>query len=257
MNFPTRNLEKIVKLICDKQKIKLNSLNEGWILKLQKGNKVKVIYGYNFPLETNSTIVKICDDKAACSDLMKTFKIDCFEHKYFMKGWYNPSQVHELFNKYSNNVVLKPNHGSSGNNVYHVTDLKDLTFKVRKVLSNNVGFCISPFYEYENEYRCIMFKNVPQIVYLKKRTNDWRHNLAVGAEISENIEPKKNKQISNLAKKISKKMDINFCSIDFAEIDNKLVVVEINSGVMMEKYSQHNYRKAYALYEKAIKEMFK
>jgi len=255
MAFPKRNFEKIIEEICKKHKIRLTSLNDGWILKLQKGNNVKILYGYNFPLD-NTSISKTCDDKAACSDLLKTFNIPAFAHKYFMKGFYKPKEITECYDKFGSNVVVKPNIGSSGNDVYHCESLEELKKNINIILKSHVGFSISPFYKYEFEYRVIILNHQPMIVYKKVRNNSWKHNLALGASISEDIDAKKLQYIKKNATKISKKMNIKFCSIDLAEVDNKLIVVEVNSGVMMEKFSQYNYKKAYVVYEKAILSIF-
>jgi len=255
MSFPKRNFEKIIEEICKKHKIKLTSLNDGWILKLQKGNNVKILYGYNFPLD-NTSISKTCDDKAACSDLLKTYDIQSFKHKYFMKGFYKPKEITECYNRFGSNVVVKPNVGSSGKDVYHCNSIQELKKNINTILKSHIGFSISPFYDYEFEYRAIMLNYQSMVVYKKIRNDSWKHNLALGASISEDIEVKKLQYIRKIASNISKKLNINFCSIDLAEIDNKFIVVEVNSGVMMEKFSQYNYKKAYSIYEKAILNIF-
>jgi len=255
MLFPKRNFEKIIEEICKKHKIKLTSLNDGWVLKLQKGNNVKILFGYNFPLD-NTSISKTCDDKAACSDLLKTYGIQSFEHKYFMKGFYKPKEITEWYNKFGSDVVVKPNVGSSGKDVYHCNSIQELRANIKTILKSHIGFSISPFYNYTFEYRAIMLNHIPMVVYKKVRNESWKHNLALGATISEEIDVKKLKYIKKLASKISKRLGIKFCSIDLAEINNKLIVVEVNSGVMMEKFSQHNYKKAYSIYEKAILHIF-
>jgi glutathione synthase/RimK-type ligase-like ATP-grasp enzyme len=102
-----------------------------------------------------------------------------------------------------------------------------------------------------------VYKKKNMIFYCKNRVDDWRHNLALGADIDENIESNIKTKLNNIVKKVNEIIPINFFSIDIAKIKNDFKVVEINSGVMMERYSTFNYQKAYNVYEKVIIDLFK
>jgi glutathione synthase/RimK-type ligase-like ATP-grasp enzyme len=74
------------------------------------------------------------------------------------------------------------------------------------------------------------------------------------------MSPSIEKQLAKIVVRICKIIDIKFFSIDFAIIDDKPIVVEINSGVMLEKYSsfdQQHYQRAYKIYEDIITELLK
>ena len=85
---------------------------------------------------------------------------------------------------------------------------------------------------------------------------DWRFNLAKGSKASFDIDKKLKNDIENLAQLISKRIGLGFGSIDIIKtIDNKLFVMEINSGVMMEnfvKQVQDGYSIAKNIYKKVI-----
>ncbi|GMO16485.1 MAG: hypothetical protein Ta2E_07760 [Mycoplasmoidaceae bacterium] len=256
MKFPQRELEKIVKKICLKNKINFNSLSQGFVLELSKKNKTEYIYGYNFPCNS-VTSSKICDDKSAISEILSLKKIPNIEHVFFMNDFFTQDEVIKTFKKFKNNVVVKPNNGTGGKDVYHCTTTKDLTIAIDKVLSHSINFTISPFYNYQNEYRLIMYNNKCYISYKKERGGDWRHNLALGATPNESIEKNILKKLIELAISVIKVIKINFCSVDIAEINNNTFkIIEINSGVMMEKYSLTNYEKTYKLYELVITNLF-
>ena len=83
---------------------------------------------------------------------------------------------------------------------------------------------------------------------------NWKHNLRTGAT----PEIIKNKKLEKLAIKATKAINIKFASIDIVEVENQFLVLEINSGIMMEsfaKYSQKNYDIAKDIYKKAILKM--
>lgn len=86
---------------------------------------------------------------------------------------------------------------------------------------------------------------------------DWRFNLAKGSKVSFNIDEKLKNEISSLAEEISKKIGLGFGSIDIIKTtDNKLFVMEINSGVMMENFIKQvsdGYEIAKNIYKKVIK----
>ena len=70
----------------------------------------------------------------------------------------------------------------------------------------------------------------------------------------------KNKLL-NMASRVSSIFDVGFCSIDIVETqNNELLVMELNSGVMMENYMQivpEGFKIAKEIYKEAINEMFK
>ena len=90
---------------------------------------------------------------------------------------------------------------------------------------------------------------------------DFRFNLSNGAILFTDIDEKLKNKIINLAIKTSKSLGIVFGSIDIIHTeDNKLLVLEANSGVMMKNYiklNKNGYNAAYNVYYDAIKLMFK
>ena len=84
---------------------------------------------------------------------------------------------------------------------------------------------------------------------------NWKHNLGQGAfpkiiQDNELVE-----LLSNLALQATKAVNILFASVDIIKTENKYLVLEINSGVMMEYFSQvsdYNYQIAKSIYREAI-----
>jgi glutathione synthase/RimK-type ligase-like ATP-grasp enzyme len=171
MKFPKRNLESIIKSICKKNNIKYDLIGQGFIFKLTKKNKTQFVYGYNFPCN-NVCASKICDDKAATSEILKKNKISTFEHTFYMRGFFTKEEILKTFKKFNNNVVVKPNNGTGGKNVIHCVTFPSLLKAIDTILNSGINFSISPFYDYEHEYRIIVYKKKNMIFYCKNRVDD-------------------------------------------------------------------------------------
>ena len=90
---------------------------------------------------------------------------------------------------------------------------------------------------------------------------DFRFNLSNGANLFTNIDNKLKRKIVDLAIKTARSLDIMFGSIDIIHTEkNELLVLEANSGVMMNNYiklNKNGYNDAYNIYRDAVKLMFK
>ncbi len=88
---------------------------------------------------------------------------------------------------------------------------------------------------------------------------NWKHNLGQGAKAIV-LDKSKYKDFDNIINEIVDKMNIRFASIDIVESDDGFKVLEINSGVMMEHFSQQDeasYLLAKQIYRQAIDKMFR
>jgi len=89
---------------------------------------------------------------------------------------------------------------------------------------------------------------------------NYQFNLSNGALMFQEIENNLKERLITLAKIVSNNLNITFGSIDIFETsNNELLVLEANSGVMMNNFIKQNsngYDIAYNLYKDAIKLMF-
>lgn len=89
---------------------------------------------------------------------------------------------------------------------------------------------------------------------------DWRHNLGLGAtpELQEEGTPLWT-GLTNLARSAATAVGISTASIDVVDVDGSLLVLEINSGIMMETFalvSEEYWRIAHRVYDRIIAAMF-
>ena len=111
------------------------------------------------------------------------------------------------------------------------------------------------FKDYNEENKDIILKAGEVYEY------DWKFNLSRGSISSFDILESDKKEISNIINKINEFFELKFVSVDIIKTsDNRFLVMEINSGVMMENFiNQHEDGEKIAkeIYKEAILEMFK
>ena len=293
---------KLIEEICKELNIKYNLLCKDWIIKLEKDNKLRIISGYKFDLNS-SGVSYLVDDKYAVYELLKLNNLPIIEHillydennpYLYAKDCKDRSIAFNYYNLYKK-IVLKGNTGTCGRSVYKIDDLKQIDKTLDILFKNNYSISICPFYEIEDEYRLIVLDNEIKFVYSKKRPivygdgkkylsellhefnpsfkykidNDyilkenekyiysWKHNLSNGATINTLIDNKE--VLENLALKVAKCLNLRFGSIDIIKVNNEYLVLECNSGVMMDNFIKilpDGYKIAKSIYKEAILKMF-
>ena len=305
-----KSFKGLIQEICDEEKIKYKLLSKDWIIMLEKGDKTKYIAGYKFDLNSQATSL-IADDKYALFDVLKEKSIPVAEHRIVYKknnkldyavGCNTYEYVKEFFNNNNKHIVIKPNDGTCGHNVYNITEIGQIDEILDKLFINNYSISICPFYEIEHEYRVIMLDGESQLIYKKylpivigdgkksirellldfnyeyysdkledlkydrvlekgeKYEHNWKFNLSQGS-IAKRLEDEEllNKLIK-IAKQVCDEINLRFGSIDIIQTTNgELLVLEVNSGVMIENYIRLNpdeRKTAKTIYKNAILKMF-
>ena len=302
--------KEIIQEICEEEKIKYKFLSKDWVIMLEKNSKTRFICGYKFDLNLHG-MGMVADDKYALYEVLKSKNIPVVEynivydennHFDYAKGCNTTEYVKEYFIKNNNHIIIKPNNGTCGNNVFNITNINEIDSILKKMFASNFSISMCPFYKIKHEYRVIMLngenqllyaKHLPIVIgdgnktirelllefnydYFKDKLEDskydkvldnkeifqynWKFNLSQGAiakKVEDNLLEEK---LIKLAKQVSDEINLKFGSIDIIEtIDNELLVIEVNSGVMLENYIiQHpdECEIAKDIYKKAIKELF-
>lgn len=304
------NFKEIIQEICKENNIKYKFLSKDWVIMLEKNEKTRFICGYKFDLNSHA-IGLIVDDKYALYEVLENKGIPVAEHKIVYKktnklgyasGCNTYEYVKEYFAKNNNHIVIKPNDGTCGKNVYKVTNLDKIDDILDKIFINNFSISMCPYYEIKHEYRAIMLDGENKLLYAKylpivtgdgnktirelllefnygyfidkledskydkvlankeKFEYNWKFNLSQGAiakRVDDNILADK---IIKLAKQVCDKTNLRFGSVDIIQTtNNDLLVLEANSGVMLENYIRLNpgeYRVAKSIYREALERLF-
>lgn len=169
-----KEFNKLIKEICKEKNIKVDTMSFEYILRLQKEQKEFYIIGYKFNLNTHSSTA-IARDKYATYEILKSKNIPIIEHKIIfseqLKGGKcteeNLKASKEYFHKNKNKMVLKPNKGKEGINVYFCDKEDKIKSIINKIFKEDNAVVLNPFYNIKNEYRTIYLNGECLITYGK------------------------------------------------------------------------------------------
>lgn len=275
--------KELISSICQELNINYTYLSKDYIIKLEKDNKVRYIISNKFDLNGHAIGLTL-DDKYAFSETLKSLNIPRCIHSIFYspnntknhaKGCHTYEDVYKYFDEYNKDIVIKPNKGMEGHDIYHITNKEDIKNILDKLFIDNYSISICPYYHIKNEYRIIILSNHIELIFKKIRPiiygdnintvrtllnnfnpyyfknkklpdtilknneeyiYDWKFNLSTGAIASLDIDSSILPKLESLAKEVSTKVGITFASIDIVELeDNNLLVLEANSGVTLNK----------------------
>lgn len=88
---------------------------------------------------------------------------------------------------------------------------------------------------------------------------NWKHNLGQGAQPEVVSDPALLSQLAELALQAAQAVNVRFASVDIIRTGGKFMVLEINSGIMMESFAHmnaQNYQIAKSIYQQALITLF-
>lgn len=302
--------ERIIKEICNEENIGYKFLSNDWVIKLEKNGINRFVVGHKFDFNSQATGL-IADDKYALYDVLREKSIPIIEHKIvynktnkndYAIGCNTYEYVKEYFVKNKNSIVIKPNDGTCGHDVYKITNINEIDNILDKLFTNNFSISICPFYRIQNEYRIVMLDGEVELLYAKylpvvigdgnkslrelllefnydyfigkledqkydrilgkneKFEYNWKFNLSQGSVAKKVEDELLRAKLIKLAKNVCKEINLKFGSVDIIRTDdNNLMVLEVNSGVMIEYYIRINpgeYTTVKQIYKRAIKKLF-
>jgi len=229
-----------VKEICKEKNILCESLSQGYVLCLTKGDFSRRIFGSYWDLNS-AAADRIACDKTACFVLLEKNKIPAILHELM----YNPRRrfdwarkkgewqhAAEFFKRHNKKIVIKPNQGTKGQDIFLCQTMLELEAAAHTIFASHPDAALSPYREIESEYRVFYVNGNCRFVYGKAKGYTWQHNLSQGAVAFEVSDEKKLATLKNLAQQAANCIGITFATIDIAEsLSGELAVMEINAGV--------------------------
>lgn len=160
--------------ICKEENIKIEELSYGWIYKLMKDEKIRYIGRKAFDIN-NVESSAIASDKYATYEVLKSQNIPIIEHKIIFdpekrKDYMSKEEIIDIISselKKGGEIVVKPNTGETGKDVFHCYSIEEIEKIVKELLKNNSSISICPYYDIKNEYRVFYLKGEVLLIYKK------------------------------------------------------------------------------------------
>jgi len=167
------DFRKLIEEICKEENIDYKLISEDWVMVLTKDNITKCISGYRFSLNDHA-LGSVIDDKYAFYDLCKINNLPIIEHDILFNpnsklGSNTNNLKDKYFKEYNNDVVIKPNMGTEGTDVYHINNKEDLNNIINKLFETNFSISMCPFYKIEKEYRVVVLNNKVELIFEKNK----------------------------------------------------------------------------------------
>ena len=231
---------EFIKEICLEKGILYESLSFGYVQRLTKDNVSRNVFGSFWDINSAASD-RIACDKTACFTLLNKNDIPAIAHEILFNplrriGWAGEKGAWELavgfFKKHGKKVVLKPNQGTQGMDIYLCETIPELEAAAHAIFLNYPDAALSPYKELAKEYRVFYLNGKCYFVYGKEKGESWKHNLSQGAKAFELTDEVKISKIKSLATRAAECIGITFATIDIAESQTgELLIMEINSGI--------------------------
>ncbi|WP_018683971.1 ATP-grasp domain-containing protein [Actinokineospora enzanensis] len=209
-----------------------------WVGEMSRGDTRKFVIGYSFPLNAVSS-ARVADDKVATTTILRENKVPCVEHRLVRPAWSGTEQIGwqaEL------PVVVKPNVESGGRDVHLVHTLDELDRTISELAERHRALAWSPFLEIGDEYRTVFLDDELLLAFRKVRADngEWRHNLHFGATPEVCADPSTVDLLTDLGRDTMAALTLRFATVDIVTTPNGPLVLEVNSGVSLERFSRHS-----------------
>ncbi len=256
--------------ICQEENINFQFLSRNWVKRLERNGQVHFIVGFKFDLNSAAASL-VADDKYALFETLEFARVPVIDHAILYEptntashalGCNSMPYILNYFEKHQRDIVIKGNNSTGGRQVYHVTSPDQIPPVLIEVFHQNYSASLCPFYHIRHEYRVILLDGAVRLAYRKSLSgaqSNWKFNLQQGAW-SEPILEQQYPELIALAKRAVAAIGLRFCSVDIIETDDgQLLVIEINSGVMIQRYVEQHPDAALLvreIYHDAIRKMF-
>lgn len=295
-----KEFHKIVFDVCNKHNIKCSLLSDDWILMLEKDDKTRFFVGFKSDLNKSAvsnlfddkyglfTVLKeknipVCEHII----LFKNYDVKIVEDYFYKNNKYlvikdnmgscgtgvfksnNLEEVYFLIDKIletNYSVCISPFYDiKTEYRIININGVPKLIYGKRRpiVIGDGKRSIIELLREFNNNYFSKIEDESLDIILEKDKSFEynWQFNLSRGSipfYVDDDILIDKLKE---MCKSVTTVTNISFSSVDIVELQNgKLLVLECNSGVMMEnyiKFMSDGRDIAFSIYEEAILEMFK
>lgn len=173
-----RVMVRLVREAAQSLGAQVDSLGEGWILRITNDGTPRHVHGYSFDLNPAATH-QICCDKAATAEVLRAAGVACVEHRLVLHpemARYVPhagtwSELLGAFEAWNRDVVVKENEGTGGRGVVRCQRVIELERAVYGAFGRTMSLALCPFVDIRHEYRFVMLRGECVLAYEKVRAS--------------------------------------------------------------------------------------
>ncbi|MEU4804870.1 ATP-grasp domain-containing protein [Actinosynnema sp. NPDC023587] len=209
-----------------------------WLAELVTDDRRALVIGRVFPLN-DAAAAQIATDKVATCALLADAGVPFVPHHLLRFGT-GPDPVALTRELVGLPAVLKPHRESSGVDVLRAVDEAEALAALTYLEGRYRAIAVSPLLPIEDEYRLVVLDGDVLLVYRKAiAAGEWRHNLRFGARPVLDVDPTAPTPAALAAMRA---LGLRFASVDVAVVAGRPKVLEVNSGVSLEHFSQAGER---------------
>lgn len=212
-----------------------------WVAALRKAGTTAHIIGCSFPLNSSSS-AQVASDKVAAYTVLSRSGVPAIPHYLFRFLGRDPGTWAGLVAAMVTlPVVIKPHMESGGIDVCRAAGPDELDRILAELARRYRAIAVSPYAEIECEYRAVVLDGDVKLLYRKVRPGpaEWRHNLRLGAVPETICDPGEVPDVLRLARVSMAALGLRFASVDVVHTAGGAMVLEVNSAVTLEHYSDH------------------
>lgn len=248
--------------------VELRWVSDRWIALLRQDSRNAAVVGYTFPLN-NAAAAELANDKVAAFEMLCSGGIPAVEHALvrFEEGSAvadSSAESQMVAPILRAPVVVKPLGGRGGKGVRRVVSDHDISRELAVIARSHRAAAVSPWVDIDAEVRLVLLDGVVLLAFCKERPenpsdDEWRHNLRFGAfpVIWSPLDVPV--ALSNCARSAAAMLGLRFAAVDLVFAGGIWKVMEINSGVCLERFSAtstRHYVLAEEVYACALSAMF-
>lgn len=236
-------------------------LSHDWIARLQRESEIRYIHGTAFPIN-NAGAAHIASDKVATYIVLNDVEIPAVPHHLvrFSSIGETDVGVERVLSEISPPYVVKPSDEAGGLHVHKAQTADEARALINSLATRYAALAVCPFETILHEYRVVLIGNDPKLVYRKELADqEWRHNLKHGARPVLEENEHTCAALVALAQAALQAIDGKFMAVDIIQTPTTLKVLEINSGVTLDRFAAQNRTNrsaAVAIYAEAITHCF-
>jgi glutathione synthase/RimK-type ligase-like ATP-grasp enzyme len=249
--------------------VELTWLSNNYIAAIRGAYGTTLIVGYHFPLNSAAASA-MANDKVATAEILACSEVPHIRHTLirFKSTRRLAREVQRVTDLFPFPVVVKPHRGNGGRDVIRADSEDALVAALIDLRARHQALAVSPWLDIQHEYRVIALDNHVQLIFEKVKATpedierriscsktEWRHNLKHGSVPVIQTARDVCNPLSTLALRAIDTLGLRFASIDIAATGDNFAVLEINSGVCLERFgsfSAEHFNHAGLIYSRAL-----